>query len=96
LGRRAGSLLKKIGWRAVCNAESPIYQLWASKVPEIYSLSYFAAAIERALTDMRIGIPMLAAGLTAILMKSSAVEFCEWAKPEPLMESRRKGESDKS
>lgn len=69
--------------------------MWATKVPEIYSLTYFAAAIERTFSEYRIGIPLLAAGLTAILMKSSAAEFCEWAKPEPIMAARRRGEAER-
>lgn len=93
LGRRVGSLLKRIGWRTVCDTKSPIYQMWATKVPEIYSLTYFATAISQAFIDFRIGIPLLAAGVTAIVMKSSAAEFCEWAKPEPIMGARRRGEA---
>jgi hypothetical protein len=70
--------------------------MWATKVPEIYSLTYFAAAIERTFSAYQIGIPLLAAGVTAILMKSSAAEFCEWAKPEPIMGARRRGETKRS
>ncbi|MFZ1220227.1 MAG: hypothetical protein WAO00_13110 [Chthoniobacterales bacterium] len=96
LGRRVGALLKRIGWRTVCDTKSPIYQMWATKVPEIYSLTYFATAISQAFSNYQIGIPLLAAGVTAIVMKSSAAEFCEWAKPEPIMKARRKGEPNKA
>lgn len=92
IGRRAGAMLKKIAWRTVCKVDSPIYKLWSQKTPQVYSASFFAAAIVQTFNDFKIGVPALATGLVALLMKSSAHEFCDWAKPEPIMGSRRKGE----
>jgi hypothetical protein len=92
LGRRAGSVLKKIAWRAICGSDSPIFQLWSSKAPEIFSAGTLVNAVSTAFHDMRIGIPTLVAGVAAIAMKSSASVFCDWAKPEPIMGARRKGE----
>ena len=48
-----------------------------------------AASLVAAFKDWRIGMPMLASGVLATIMKSSAIEFCEWAKPQPFMSDRK-------
>lgn len=85
LGKRATAVLKRIGWKSLCDAESPIYKLWSKKAPEVCNEAYFAAAFVAAFTAWKIGIPMVAAGVVAIVMKYSAEHFCEWAKPDGLI-----------
>jgi hypothetical protein len=57
-------------------------------VPEVFNDGYFAAAVVTALSDLRIGIPLIASGLAALAMKYTAEEFCALAKPKGLMISR--------
>jgi len=50
---------------------------------------YFAAAIVGTLNQWRIGLPLLASGIVATLMKYSAEEFCQKAKPKGIMIDRK-------
>lgn len=77
-------------WRTVCAPDSPIYKAWSAKLPEVYGASYFATGVVTAFENFRIGGEMLAVGVTAILMKSTAAEFCQATRPTPVMEVRRK------
>lgn len=61
-------------------------------MPKVFNEGYFSAAVVTALNDFRIGAPMVASGVLALLMKYSAQEFCELAKPKGLMIARDEGE----
>jgi hypothetical protein len=90
VGKRAFAVLKRVGWKTLCDTKSPIYKLWSKKIPEVYSGSYFSAAVVQSFNNWKIGLPFLAAGIAAVAMKYGAVEFCEATKPESIMEIRRK------
>jgi hypothetical protein len=64
--------------------------LWSKKAPEVYTGGYFATAVLTAFQNWHIGLPLVAAGVAAIAMKYAAVEFCDWTRPESIMETRRK------
>jgi len=85
LGRRALAVLRRIGWRALCDPDSTVYKAWAKRLPKVYNEAYFASAIAASFANWKIGLPMLVSGVVAIVMKYSAHEFCEWAKPDGLM-----------
>lgn len=85
IGSRSMSVLKRIGWKAVCDKDSPLYKLWAAKIPKVYNEAYFATALASTFCNWKIGLPLLISGVTAIIMKYSAHEFCEWAQPKGLM-----------
>lgn len=88
IGRTTFALLRRIAWKTFCKPSSPIYKLWSKRVPKVFNEGYFSAAVITALGDFRIGIPLIASGLAALVMKYSAEEFCELAKPKGLMISR--------
>lgn len=88
IGRTTFALLRRIAWKTFCKPSSPIYKLWSKRVPKVFNEGYFSAAVVTALGDFRIGIPLIASGLAALVMKYSAEEFCELAKPRGLMISR--------
>lgn len=88
IGRTTFALLRRIAWKTFCKPSSPIYKLWSKRVPKVFNEGYFSAAVVTALGDFRIGIPLIASGLAALVMKYSAEEFCELAKPKGLMISR--------
>lgn len=92
IGRRAAGYLQQVVRRTVCDAKSPLYNAWSKKLPQIYSAAYLATAVTSALDGQQIGIKMLAVGLTALLMRSAAAEFCQRTEHRPIMESRRRGE----
>ena len=85
IGRITFAILRKVAWKTFCKPSSPIYKLWANRVPKVFDEGYFSAAVVATMSDFRIGIPMIASGLAALIMKYSAEEFCELAKPKGLM-----------
>jgi hypothetical protein len=85
IGRTTFAVLRRVAWKTFCKPSSPIYKLWSQKIPKVFNEGYFSAAVITAFGDLRIGIPLLASGLTALVMKYSAEEFCELAKPKGLM-----------
>jgi len=88
IGRTTFSVLRRIAWKTFCKPSSPIYKLWSGRVPKVFNEGYFSAAIVSALSDFRIGVPMIASGILALIMKYSAEEFCEISKPKGLMIGR--------
>jgi hypothetical protein len=85
LGSKTLAVLRRIGWRSLCDPDSTLYKAWAERLPEVFSAGYFASAVVTTFASWKIGIPLLASGIVAIVMKYSAHEFCAWAKPEGLM-----------
>lgn len=88
IGRTAFALLRRIAWKTFCKPSSPIYKLWSKQMPKVFNEGYFTVAVIAVFSDFGIGIPLLASGLAALMMKYSAEEFCELAKPKGLMVSR--------
>lgn len=88
IGKTTFALLKRIAWKTFCDKESSIYRLWSKRIPKVFNEGYFSAAIVTSLSDFKIGIPLLASGVTALVMKYSAEEFCELSKPKGLMIDR--------
>lgn len=88
IGRATFSILRKIAWKTFCKPSSPIFKLWSHRVPKVFNEGYFSAAVVTVLGDFKIGLPILASGLAALIMKYSAEEFCELAKPKGLMIGR--------
>ena len=85
IGRITFAILRRVAWKTFCKPSSPIYKLWANRVPKVFNENYFSAAVVTTMGDFKIGIPMIASGLVALIMKYSAEEFCELAKPKGLM-----------
>ncbi len=92
IGRKTFAVLRRIAWKTFCKPSSPIYKLWSARIPKVFNEGYFSAAIVSSFGDLRIGLPLLASGLAALVMKYSAEEFCELAKPKGLMIARDDGE----
>jgi hypothetical protein len=85
IGKTAFSILKRIAWKTFCKPSSTLHKLWSAKIPKVFNEGYFSAAVVSTFADHRIGLPLLASGVTALIMKYSAEEFCEIAKPKNLM-----------
>lgn len=85
IGKSTFAVLRRIAWKTFCKPDSAIYKMWSEKIPEIFDKGYFSAAILSTFGDFRIGIPLLASGVLALVMRYSAEEFCELAKPKGLM-----------
>jgi hypothetical protein len=88
LGKTVFAALKRIGWKTFCDPDSTIYKMWSKKVPQVFDQKYFAAAVISTMGNFRIGIPLLASGVVALVMKSTAEEFCNMAKPKGIMMDR--------
>lgn len=84
-GKKVIDIVKRVGWRSVCDPEGEIYNLWSKQVPDIFNKGYFAGAIATTCAKFSIGLPILAVGVVAILMKHSAAEFCERYQPKDIM-----------
>jgi hypothetical protein len=80
--------LRRIAWKTFCKPDSSIYKMWSKRVPQVFNQGYFAAAVVSTMGDFRIGIPLLASGVAALVMKYTAEEFCEIAKPKGIMIDR--------
>jgi hypothetical protein len=91
VGKLVFAVLKRVGWKTLCDVKSPLYKLWSQKVPVVYSAAYFATSVTQTFHDWKIGLPCLAVGVTAIAMKYGAQEFCALTKPDSIMDARRKG-----
>ncbi|MBN0988050.1 hypothetical protein [Amphritea pacifica] len=90
IGKTAFGIIKRIAWKTFCNPDSTIYKLWKNRVPKVFNEGYFSAAVVTTMGDFKIGIPLLASGISALIMKYTAEEFCELSKPKGLMIDRGK------
>lgn len=90
IGKATFAILKRIAWKTFCNPDSSLYKLWKDRVPKIFNEGYFSAAVITAMGDFRIGIPLIASGVSALIMKYTAEEFCDLSKPKGLMIDRGK------
>lgn len=90
VGKLVFAVLKRVGWKTLCDGKSPLYKLWSQKVSDVYGVAYFATSITQTFNDWKIGLPFLAAGVTAIAMRYGAQEFCDLTKPDSIMDARRK------
>lgn len=90
IGKITFAIIKRIAWKTFCNPDSSIYKLWKDRVPKVFNEGYFSAAVVTTMGDFRIGIPLLASGISALVMKYTAEEFCEFSKPKGLMIHRGK------
>ena len=88
IGRTTFAVLRRIAWKTFCNPDSSIYKLWSKRIPKVFNEGYFSAAIVSTMGDFRIGIPLIASGVSALVMKYTAEEFCDLAKPKGLMIDR--------
>lgn len=89
IGRTTFALMRRIAWKTFCKPSSPIYKLWAGRIPKVFNEGYFSAAVVSTFADFKIGLPLLASGIAALVMKYSAEEFCSMAKPIGLMIDRK-------
>lgn len=91
IGKTTFAIIKRIAWKTICNPDSTIYKLWKKRIPKVFNEGYFSAAVVTTMGDFKIGIPLLASGISALVMKYTAEEFCEISKPKGLMIDRGKG-----
>ncbi|MDB6013961.1 MAG: hypothetical protein JWL65_6211 [Gammaproteobacteria bacterium] len=85
IGKTTFAVLRRVAWKTFCNPDSAIYKMWAKRVPQVFNQGYFAAAVVSTMENSRIGIPLLASGVAALVMKYSAEEFCRVSKPKGIM-----------
>jgi hypothetical protein len=88
VGKKTLAILKRISWKMLCDEESELYRLWSKQMPKVFDKKFFATSLAVSMAQWRIGIPMIAAGVAAIAMKTSAEVFCSMTKPKTLMIDR--------
>ncbi len=88
VGARILGVFKRVIWKGVCSPQSSLFKMWNKKLPETFGPNYLTAAVLASMNEWRIGAPMIAVGLSAVVMKASAEVFCEANKPEPFMTHR--------
>jgi hypothetical protein len=75
----------------VCDEASETYQAWITGgLDAVCSKGYIASAVVAVLVDIKISIPTVAVGLSALLMKRGISNFCRLNKPKRFMDLRRK------
>jgi hypothetical protein len=95
IGKKAFAVFKQVAWKAFCSEDSSVFKLWNQRIPSRITEGYLAAALLTTMKDWRIGLPVFAAGVLAVITRYSAQEFCTWAKPETFMTSRKEiGEAE--
>ena len=57
---------------------------WSKRLPNIFDQVYFTASVVTAFSHWKIGMPLLVR-VVALIMKSTAQEFCDWAEPKGLI-----------
>jgi hypothetical protein len=95
IGSKTLKILKRIAWKSICSRDSNLYKMWSKKIPDALGPGYLTTAVVTSMSEWRIGAPMIAAGLVAVIMKASAQVFCEAHKPEPFMTDRSEITRDK-
>lgn len=90
LGKRAMAVLRRIGWKTLCDPDSSIYKAWAERMPKVYNEAFFATALATTFANWKIGLPLLVSGVVAITMKYTAHDFCETTKPEGMLIPKNK------
>ena len=88
IGKKTLAILRRICWKSFCEEDSQLYKLWSKQIPDVFDKKYFATSLAVTMASWRIGVPMIAAGVAAIAMKSTAEVFCSLAKPMQLMIDR--------
>lgn len=88
IGKTTFALICRLAWKTICAPDSGIYKLWSRRVPKVFNEGFFSAAVVTTLGEFRIGAPLIASGVVALIMKYSAEEFCAKAKPKGLMIGR--------
>jgi len=75
----------------VCDENSETYQAWVhGGLDTLCNKGYVANAVLAVLADLKIFIPAVAVGLTALVIKRGIGNFCETNKPKRFMDLRRK------
>jgi hypothetical protein len=80
----------------ICDEDSETYQGWIhGGLDTICNKNYVASAVLLVLEDLKIFIPAVAVGLTALLIKKGIGNFCEASKPKRFMDLRGKKPSSR-
>lgn len=75
----------------VCDESSETYQAWIhGGLDTLCNKGYVANAVIAVLADLKIFIPAVAVGLTALVIKKGIGNFCEANKPKRFMDLRRR------
>ena len=83
--------VKRRLYNYVCDENSETYQAWIhGGLDTICSKGYIASSVVAVLADLKISIPAVAVGLTALLMQKGITNFCSTNKPKRFMELRNK------
>ncbi|MEX2515940.1 MAG: hypothetical protein WD572_03370 [Gammaproteobacteria bacterium] len=88
VGKTTFALIQRLVWKTFCAPDSGIYKLWSQRVPKVFNEGYFSAAVVTTFGEYRIGGTLIASGVAALIMKYTAEEFCEIAKPKGIMIGR--------
>ncbi|MBI2353738.1 MAG: hypothetical protein HYV06_01700 [Deltaproteobacteria bacterium] len=84
--------VKRKLYKCVCDEDSETYKAWIrGGLNTICSEGYVASSVVAVLADLKIFIPAVSVGLTALLMQKGITNFCAANKPKRLMDLRRKG-----
>ncbi len=87
IGQTVFSAMKRVLWRSLCDKNSDVYQAWfEGGMMLVLDRKYIAIAIVTILNDKGIGLSLLAASFSALIIKMGLEVFCELYIPDGVMD----------
>lgn len=91
LGRTVVGSVRSVAWRALCDPNSDIYQMWVREgIGAVVNSKYLAAALTASIAGLGIGLKALVVSMLALVMKFGIEVFCDRFSPQPVMQIRRR------
>ncbi|MGB2986363.1 MAG: hypothetical protein WBE26_10815 [Phycisphaerae bacterium] len=87
-GKTIFSAIRRRAWRAICDPESEVYQVWTKGMEKALNTHVLAGAVASTLLGWKIGVYSIAVYVTALVLKVGLEGFCDVSKPHPLMGTR--------
>ncbi|QJD80692.1 hypothetical protein [Spirosoma rhododendri] len=89
VGETIFSSFKRTIYKSLCDPESDIYKAWFTNgVNSLLSKKYITGAVVSTLAGLGVGIKMIAASITALILKFGIEVYCAHKKPKGVMEMR--------
>ena len=83
--KKAGSALKNVIWRAVCDPNDEVYKAWSEGLSAVYDKKWIAGAILAAFQEANIGTFMIISTMVALAFKLGVGLFCAKFAPKSIM-----------
>jgi hypothetical protein len=91
VGKTVFQSVKRVVYNSLCSPDSDIYKAWFNNGMQlVLSKGYIAGAVLTCLTNLGIGIRLIAASIIALIVKFGIEVYCDKYRPVALMDIRGK------